>query len=168
MEQGNSLLVIEHNLEVIKCADYVLDLGPEAGVDGGLVVAEGTPEEVAECEESHTGRSCGRCCGPVEGDTRVDALDLDADDGAPRARKRRGTLPIFARNPVVRRARAQSEEHLARHPARPDGGHHRPERLGKSTLAFDLLFAEGQRRFLDSMSAYARQFVEQLERPDVD
>ena len=56
VEQGNSLLVIEHNLEVIKCADYVLDLGPEAGTGGGLLVAKGTPEEVATAEESHTGR----------------------------------------------------------------------------------------------------------------
>ena len=49
VEQGNTLVVIEHNLEVIKCADHVLDLGPEAGEAGGLLVAAGTPEEVAEC-----------------------------------------------------------------------------------------------------------------------
>src|SRR5204862_1904847 len=56
VEQGNSLLVIEHNLEVIKCADWVIDLGPEAGADGGTVIATGTPEEVAKVDESHTGR----------------------------------------------------------------------------------------------------------------
>ena len=56
VEQGNSLLVIEHNLEVIKCADWVIDLGPEAGDGGGLVVATGTPEEVAKVEGSHTGQ----------------------------------------------------------------------------------------------------------------
>ena len=55
VEQGDSLLVIEHNLEVIKCADYLVDLGPEAGADGGLLVAAGTPEEVAEVPASHTG-----------------------------------------------------------------------------------------------------------------
>jgi hypothetical protein len=66
------------------------------------------------------------------------------------------------------RARAQSQEHLARYSARSDGHHHRPERLWKIDSRFDLLFAEGQRRFLDSMSPYARQFVEQLEKPDVD
>ncbi len=54
--RGHSLLVIEHNLEVIKCADYVIDLGPEAGTGGGEVVAVGTPEEVAAVEASHTGQ----------------------------------------------------------------------------------------------------------------
>jgi excinuclease ABC subunit A len=55
-DMGNTVLVIEHNLDVIKCADWILDLGPEGGSGGGRVVAEGTPEMVAEVEESHTGR----------------------------------------------------------------------------------------------------------------
>ena len=50
------MLVIEHNLDVIKCADWVIDLGPEAGEGGGQVVAVGTPEEIAACDASHTGR----------------------------------------------------------------------------------------------------------------
>ncbi len=54
--QGHTVLIVEHNLDVIKCADYVIDLGPEGGHAGGFVVADGTPEEVAGCEESHTGR----------------------------------------------------------------------------------------------------------------
>ena len=53
---GNSVLVIEHNLDVIKCADHIIDLGPEGGDAGGQIVAEGTPEEVAQIPESHTGR----------------------------------------------------------------------------------------------------------------
>ncbi|MEY2492186.1 MAG: excinuclease subunit, partial [Verrucomicrobiota bacterium] len=56
VDAGHSLLVIEHNLEVIKCADWIIDLGPEAGAEGGEVVAVGTPEEVAKNEHSHTGR----------------------------------------------------------------------------------------------------------------
>ena len=55
-EGGNSVLVIEHNLDVIKCADYLIDMGPEGGDGGGRVVAEGTPEELAEVPESYTGR----------------------------------------------------------------------------------------------------------------
>ena len=53
---GNSVLVIEHNLDVIKCADYIIDLGPEGGEGGGSIVVKGTPEEVSECPTSYTGQ----------------------------------------------------------------------------------------------------------------
>ena len=53
---GNTILVIEHNLDVIKVADYLLDLGPEGGDGGGTVIAAGSPEEVAACENSYTGQ----------------------------------------------------------------------------------------------------------------
>lgn len=56
VENGNSVLVIEHNLDVIKTADHIIDLGPEGGDKGGMIVAEGTPEEVARVEASYTGR----------------------------------------------------------------------------------------------------------------
>ena len=56
IEAGHSVLVIEHNLDVIKTADYVIDLGPEGGKGGGQVVAAGTPEEVAKIKQSHTGK----------------------------------------------------------------------------------------------------------------
>ncbi|MBQ3103351.1 MAG: excinuclease ABC subunit UvrA, partial [Oscillospiraceae bacterium] len=55
VEKGNTVVVIEHNLDVIKSADYIIDLGPEGGDGGGTVVATGTPEEVAACEASYTG-----------------------------------------------------------------------------------------------------------------
>jgi excinuclease ABC subunit A len=57
VEAGHTLVVIEHNLDVIKTADYLIDLGPEGGADGGRVVATGTPEQVAQVETSHTGRA---------------------------------------------------------------------------------------------------------------
>ena len=53
---GNSVVVIEHNLDVIKCADYIIDIGPEGGDEGGTIVATGTPEEVSKCEKSYTGQ----------------------------------------------------------------------------------------------------------------
>jgi excinuclease ABC subunit A len=56
VDQGNTVVVIEHNLEVIKTADWIIDIGPEGGEGGGRVVVEGTPETVAQCPESHTGR----------------------------------------------------------------------------------------------------------------
>jgi excinuclease ABC subunit A len=55
VEKGNTVIVIEHNMHVIKCADYVIDLGPEGGEKGGKVVAKGTPEEVARNKYSYTG-----------------------------------------------------------------------------------------------------------------
>src|SRR5690606_8832868 len=56
VEQGNSVVVIEHNLDVVKSADHVIDLGPEGGSGGGSIIATGTPEEIARNEQSHTGR----------------------------------------------------------------------------------------------------------------
>ncbi len=59
-DTGNTVLVIEHNLDVIKTADWVIDMGPEGGDGGGTVVAEGTPEDVAKVKASHTGRYLGK------------------------------------------------------------------------------------------------------------
>jgi len=56
VDGGNTVLVIEHNLDVIKMADHIIDLGPEGGDEGGTIVAVGTPEEIAECKESYTGK----------------------------------------------------------------------------------------------------------------
>ncbi|MFM6989479.1 MAG: hypothetical protein ACKOXG_12580, partial [Arenimonas sp.] len=55
-DDGNTVVVIEHNLDVIKTADWIVDLGPEGGHRGGQIIAQGTPEQVAEMPESHTGR----------------------------------------------------------------------------------------------------------------
>jgi excinuclease ABC subunit A len=63
VDKGNGVIVIEHNLDVIKTADWVIDLGPEGGVRGGAIVAEGTPEQVARVAESHTGRFLKRVVG---------------------------------------------------------------------------------------------------------
>ena len=60
IDGGGSLIVIEHNLDVIKCADWVIDLGPEGGEAGGRIVAEGTPEEIAANLLSHTGKWLAR------------------------------------------------------------------------------------------------------------
>ena len=64
VDQGNTVLVIEHNLDVIKTADWIIDLGPEGGSGGGTVVVEGTPEHVAKTEESYTGQFLARVLSP--------------------------------------------------------------------------------------------------------
>ena len=66
VDAGNTVLVIEHNLDVIKCADHIVDLGPEGGERGGTVVAKGTPEQVAQVEGSYTGMFLRRMLG-IEG-----------------------------------------------------------------------------------------------------
>ena len=73
VDQGNSVVVIEHNLEVIKTADWVLDMGPEGGDGGGYVVAEGTPETIAASEQSHTGRFLAPLLAPVRAKPAVRA-----------------------------------------------------------------------------------------------
>ncbi|MBA2737455.1 MAG: ATP-binding cassette domain-containing protein, partial [Pyrinomonadaceae bacterium] len=60
VDTGNTVIVIEHNLDVIKSADYIIDLGPEGGIGGGKVVAQGTPEEVARVKKSYTGQALKR------------------------------------------------------------------------------------------------------------
>ena len=55
MDAGNTVLLVEHNLDVIKCADWIIDLGPEGGEKGGNIVAEGTPEDIIKQKKSHTG-----------------------------------------------------------------------------------------------------------------
>lgn len=168
VEQGNSLLVIEHNLEVIKSADYLIDLGPEAGTDGGALVGKGTPEEIAAIEESHTGRFLRAV---LQGATEANALyEQEASSRVAEEEPALSRSPASSNRGIsIRGAREHNLKNISLEIPRDQmviitglSG------SGKSTLAFDLLFAEGQRRFLDSMSPYARQFVEQLEKPDVD
>ncbi|MFZ4116482.1 MAG: excinuclease ABC subunit UvrA [Chthoniobacterales bacterium] len=155
VEEGNSLIVIEHHLDVIKSADWVIDIGPEAGQGGGKLVAAGSPEEIAAHQGSHTGHYLREV---LQGRTPlVTTTDLEP---------RRDTTSKAIR---IHGAREHNLKNISLSIPRDEmvvitglSG------SGKSTLAFDILFAEGQRRFLDSMSPYARQFVQQLEKPDVD
>ena len=156
VEEGNSVIVIEHNLEVIKCADWVIDLGPEGGDEGGEIVAAGTPEQIVTVPESLTGQF-------LEPVLAGRGAHLHEQPTRPRPK----TPP--SRFITVRGAREHNLKNID--VDIPRDGMVVVTGLsgsGKSTLAFDILFAEGQRRFLDSMSAYARQFVDQLEKPDVD
>ena len=164
VDQGNTLIVIEHNLDVIQSADYIIDLGPEPGTRGGELVAQGTPEEVANESKSQTGIFLRERLVPGPGFRAPSSLTSEriAELGT------RNSEPETS-NITIHGARHHNLKNLS--VALP-----REKMIvvtglsgsGKSSLAFDILFAEGQRRFLDSMSTYARQFVEQLERPDVD
>ena len=172
VDAGHSLIVIEHNLEVIKSADWIVDLGPEAGDEGGEIVGAGTPEQIAKIESSHTGKFLGAVLGSKRRATDSSRkYNVVEDEEFARAAE---TAPRFKINGTnggigIHGAREHNLKNI-------DVKIPRDQMVvitglsgsGKSTLAFDILFAEGQRRFLDSMSPYARQFVEQLEKPDVD
>jgi excinuclease ABC subunit A len=159
LAQGHSVLVIEHHLDVIAAADWVIDLGPEGGDQGGELVCEGTPRQVARCEASHTGRALAQHFAS-EGRTR-----FDAGRGAVRARDTRAAPDAI----LVRHAREHNLQGIdLRIPRDRFTVITGVSGSGKSTVAFDILFAEGQRRYLESLNAYARQFVQPAARPDVD
>ena len=159
LQQGHSVLVIEHNLEVIKSADYLIDLGPEGGEGGGDLVACGTPEDVSGCEASYTGQFL---------------RDYLYEDPKTIYRLAHPHLPAVAP--------AHDNHRIAVNGAR----HHNLKNIdvhiprdqfvvvtglsgsGKSTLAFDIVFAEGQRRYMESLSAYVRQFLTPFSKPEVD
>ena len=154
--EGSSVVVIEHNLEVVKCADWVVDLGPEGGDAGGQVVVAGTPETVAASADSHTGRFL---------DPLLKGRGIRLADVPTKPKRKTPAAGVIA----VRGAREHNLKNIS--VDIPRDGMVVVTGLsgsGKSTLAFDILFAEGQRRFLDSMSPYARQFVDQMEKPVVD
>ncbi|HXQ22024.1 MAG TPA: excinuclease ABC subunit UvrA, partial [Candidatus Acidoferrales bacterium] len=175
VDRGHSLVVIEHNMEVVKAADYVIDLGPEGGVGGGQIVATGTPEEVAAAEGSHTARYLRAALGHRD-------VVHDAEAGyalrtlSPRERggvraDERAALDVTSPRGIMRIVGAK--EHNLRNLSL-DLPRDRfivvtgLSGSGKSTLAFDILYTEGQRRYLDSLSTYARQFVKVMARPNVD
>ncbi|MDO6462052.1 excinuclease ABC subunit UvrA [Granulosicoccaceae sp. 1_MG-2023] len=162
IDEGHSLIVIEHNLDVIRNADWIIELGPEGGNGGGRVVFEGTPDQITQCKQSPTGLSLN---------------DFDKDAAA-----------------LIGRAKASADEvreeiaggygagEISIHHAREHNLKNIDVQLprdkftvitgmsgsGKSTIAFDILFNEGQRRYLESLNAYARQFAQPSARPDVE
>ncbi|HYG55134.1 MAG TPA: excinuclease ABC subunit UvrA [Burkholderiales bacterium] len=152
---GHSLVVIEHNLDVIRSADWILDLGPEGGEAGGELVAQGTPDEVKANEKSHTGRALAEYEAAFKSEPSTAVKE-------PAARYLGNAIQI-------RKAR---EHNLKNIDVEIPRGRFTVvtgvSGSGKSTLAFDILFAEGQRRYLESLNAYARQFVQAASRPDVD
>ncbi|MGQ0523682.1 MAG: excinuclease ABC subunit UvrA, partial [Betaproteobacteria bacterium] len=161
---GNSLLVIEHNLDVVRSADWLIDLGPEGGDAGGEVVCAGTPRQVMATTRSHTGKALRDYESALAG-VAVGAF-FGTDHGAIGA-----TLHAPPANGAIHVHKAREHNLKNIDVALPRGSFTVITGVsgsGKSTLAFDILFAEGQRRYLESLNAYARQFVQAAARPDVD
>ena len=148
-EAGHSLIVVEHHLDVLKSCDWLLEMGPEAGPAGGRLVAEGTPAEVAQA-----GTVTGRFL--AQGDDAFASAAITPSKPRPTSITLRG-----AREHNLKDVSLEIPHGSLTVMTGVSGS-------GKSSLAFDILFAEGQRRFLECVSAYARQFVEQLPKPDID
>ncbi len=164
VDGGNTVLVIEHNMDVVKTADWIIDLGPEGGDAGGRIVATGAPEKVSLKKASHTARflksymrNTGRLkrsgpaaktvAEPPAGFSHAPLKNVITLSGAREHNLKNINLDIPHNQLVVLTGVSGS---------------------GKSTLAFDILFAEGQRRYLESLAPYVRQYMKILERPDVD
>ncbi|OEU45286.1 MAG: hypothetical protein BBJ60_01555 [Desulfobacterales bacterium S7086C20] len=190
---GNTVLLIEHNMDVAKAADWIIDLGPEGGEDGGQIVATGPPEKIAKEKGSHTGRFLKAYLtnrGRLEPDNHADPR--------PKTVSTAPTLPVSHKGESFGTSNAGAvttisepsnlRQSMGLAPAITIRGarEHNLKDLtlsiprnqlvvltgvsgsGKSTLAFDILFAEGQRRYLESLTPYVRQYIQALERPEVD
>jgi excinuclease ABC subunit A len=158
LRAGHSLLVIEHNLDVIRAADWLLDLGPEGGEGGGELICAGTAEEVAAHPRSHTGKALREYEGSLS----------EIRERAPLLPAPRAPAPglccievIHAREHNLKNLTVSIQHDKLTVITGVSGS-------GKSTLAFDILFAEGQRRYLESLNAYARQFVQPAAQAEVD
>ncbi|NLB70090.1 MAG: excinuclease ABC subunit UvrA, partial [Lentisphaerae bacterium] len=164
VETGNSVIVIEHNIMVMRASDYIIDLGPEGGDAGGQVVAKGTPQEIENNLNSVTGAAL-----------RADTLEMQHEKTTSS-----GALLRVAENAECReKVRAANDitvsgaqEHNLRNinvtiPLDKFTVITGVSGSGKSTLAFDIIFASGQRSYLECLNAYARQFVQPQAKPEV-
>ena len=188
LDAGHSLIVIEHNLDVIRSADWLVDLGPEGGEGGGELVGVGTPEDLKANPRSHTGRAlrdyeetlgleryapaeaarekhARYAAAEVERDARHDGPSLQSLV----SRRRRASGAV--NDEAIRIVNAREHNLKSVDVDIPRGKFTVVTGVsgsGKSTLAFDILFNEGQRRYLESLNAYARSIVQPAGRPEVD
>ena len=158
---GHSLLVIEHNLDVMRASDWLIDIGPEGGDAGGNLLVAGTPAQVMNSNTGYTARAL---------QDYEQSLTQEGKGVSEIAATYSARVKQSADNTIrVHHAREHNLKNidvtLPRDKLTVISG---ISGSGKSTLAFDLIFGEGQRRYLESLNAYARQFVQPASRPDVD
>ncbi len=184
VDRGHTIVAVEHDLEFVKMADWVVDLGPEGGARGGRLVAAGTPEAVAAAEGSHTGRALRQVLGEPGGSGPSGGCDASGASGGPGGSggsDASGASGGPGASATADRVNAPGEEpvrdpgtspiilrQVATHNLRDIDVTIPAERLtvvtgvsgsGKSSLTFDTLFAEGQRRFQESLSPHARRYL---------
>ena len=162
VERGNTVLVIEHNMDVVKTADWIIDIGPEGGKHGGELVAVGSPEKIAVLD-TPTGHAVKEAL-----HHQPELKIAEAIKSAKKRRKEKVKLDHRIQEITVMGAEQNNLKHLdvkiMRDKLTICTG---PSGSGKSSLAFDTIYAEGQRRYIESLSPYARQFVKQMPKPKV-
>ena len=182
LEAGHSLIVIEHNFDVIRASDWLIDLGPEGGEGGGLVVTEGTPEDVRQHPTSHTGAALRDYAEAMREAVAVAektshhqpsaAVPSVGDDFRIPPQHEEPAEGTASRQPHATQIVNAKEHNLKNLSVNIPRGQFNVitgvSGSGKSTLAFDILFNEGQRRYLESLNAYARSIVQPAGRPEVD
>ena len=160
VDRGNTVVVIEHNLDIVQAADWIIDLGPEGGQQGGKVIAQGTPEQIAKQKKSYTGVALAHY---FQQHQRTKAERLKSMKGT-----KRKTVPE-SKELVIQGASQHNLKDinlsLPRNEMTVFCG---PSGSGKTSMAMDTIYAEGQRRYVESLSSYARQFVGQMPKPPVD
>lgn len=176
---GHTLLIIEHNLDVIRAADWVIDLGPEGGDAGGELIAAGSPEDIMKHPRSHTGAALLEYAQAMT----PDAISAVLTTGSKQSTNLLAAEPSGGRSlqTVLKEKRRISHSidilHAREHNLKNVSVSIPHDKFtvitgvsgsGKSTLAFDILFNEGQRRYLESLNAYARAIVQPAGKPDVD
>ncbi|MGV3483660.1 MAG: excinuclease ABC subunit UvrA, partial [Planctomycetaceae bacterium] len=156
-DRGNTMVVVEHNLDVIKTADWVIDLGPDGGEGGGRIVAEGTPREIAKVKASYTGAALAK----VLGKTTAAA----AAKPVPRNQERQTPHTHVTVEGAQQHNLKSVDVSIPRDAMTVFCG---PSGSGKSSLAMHTIYAEGQRRYVESLSAYARQFIGSVQKPKAE
>lgn len=162
-EKGHTILCIEHNPTLILSSDWIIDLGPEGGADGGKIVQQGLARDFLECRpsaEQHTARHLQLFLKTIKNKNQQHKAKTDK------------CLPFTAeRDPSFLEIRGAREHNLknidVKVPLNQLVAITGVSGSGKSTIAKDIIFAEGQRRYLDCLSPYARQFIKELKRPEI-
>ena len=155
---GASVVMVEHNLDLIASCDWIIDLGPEGGEGGGKVVFCGTPNAIVDHQSSLTGMELARLNG---------GLGFINKDQSPHQVVSNNEMP--PRSISIKNARENNLKSIC-----AEIPHEKMTVIsglsgsGKSSLAFDIIYGEGQRRYLESLNAYARQFIQVGTKPDVD
>lgn len=160
VDRGNTVLVIEHNMDIVKTADWIIDIGPEGGSEGGQVISTGTPENNAKLE-TPTGKAVYDALYHDPKKRIEQALNrLKAKKKSPKEIEIKEITVVGAEQNNLKLVDVKIPREKTTICTGPSGS-------GKTSLAFDTIYAEGQRRYIESLSPYARQFVKQMPKPKV-